>query len=355
MWAGMNFILPTIPIPTIYHDTLLPDKSAEHPAAVAQVKDLEDGTYELVFISSPMMATAMEPTDQSIYKKGGNLTIHFTYTCGIGRLAPPTKNLWTNGGYTQTSYTVHIEDDNAPPIRLFERPKRVVDLEEFHHVAFVGDSVMEQFTSHNGVAFHSNLTFSRNMGRALNSNTWESFVGQASSDISKAKHLVLEQHPNLKDSIRLAIVMGSSTWDILADDLGQGQHFTDHRSAMKKLIGKMRENHPNVTLIWRSPSAVHNHVVVNKQTKWFGPVEKAVKRIKYLASSRSRDLYKYQKEICDELNVIFLDVYNAYYLSGDWHYPTDGRHYRGELNHAILNWFYSKPQNVSVDYGFTGY
>ena len=348
--GGDEFYISFFPYSYMYNDSLGPERSAEHPAAVAQVKDLADGTYELDFISPPMMAVE----DQSMHSAGGKLTIHFVYTCGIALVAPPKKKLWTNGGYTQTSYTVRLYDI-APPIRTFERPKRVVDLETFHHVVFVGDSVMEQFVRQNKVSFHSNLTFTKNMGKALNSQTWESFLKQAGADIVKAKDDVLKQHQHLRDSIQLAAVLGSSTWDILADDLGQGPGFNDHRNSMRKLIGKMKANYPDVTLIWKSPSAVHNHVVVNKKTKWFGPIQKAVKRVKYLSSSRSRDLYEYQKEICDELNVPFLDVYDAYYLSGDWHYPTDGRHYRGELNHLIFNWFYSKPLNITIDYSFTGY
>uniref|UniRef100_A0A7S1VFZ9 Uncharacterized protein n=1 Tax=Grammatophora oceanica TaxID=210454 RepID=A0A7S1VFZ9_9STRA len=123
---------------------------------------------------------------------------------------------------------------------------------------------------------------------------------------------------------------------------------------MRLLIEQVRHNHPNVTVVWKAPSATHAHVVVNRRSP-FGSIEKATKRIKYLSTSRSADLYHFQKEICRELNVPFMDVYDAYFLSGDWHFPTDGRHYRPELNHVIFNWFDSRPQNISVDYRYRGY
>ena len=74
-----------------------------------------------------------------------------------------------------------------------------------------------------------------------------------------------------------------------------------------------------------------------------------------MSSTRSRDLYEYQKEICNEMKVPFMDVYDAYHLSADWHYPTDGRHYRPELSEIVLNWFYSNPEHNGIDYSYSGY
>mmetsp|Transcript_5847 Transcript_5847/g.9046 ORF Transcript_5847/g.9046 Transcript_5847/m.9046 type:complete len:102 (+) Transcript_5847:663-968(+) len=100
---------------------------------------------------------------------------------------------------------------------------------------------------------------------------------------------------------------------------------------------------------------MHTHIVVDKKTKRFGPPEKALKRIHYMSSTRSRELYEKQKEICMDLHVPFLDVYDAYDLSGDFHFPTDGSHYRCELNQNVFNRFYSKPQNPQLDYGYKLY
>ena len=98
------------------------------------------------------------------------------------------------------------------------------------------------------------------------------------------------------------------------------------------------------------------HVVVDRGTKWFGPPHKALKRIKYMSTSRSDYLYNLQSHIMKELKVPVLDVYQASLLSGDWHFPTDGRHYRPEFNQWTHNWFYRTPEtNITVDYTFRGY
>jgi hypothetical protein len=44
------------------------------------------------------------------------------------------------------------------------------------------------------------------------------------------------------------------------------------------------------------------------------------------------------------LGVPFLDVYEAFYLSGDWCFDEDGRHYAVWLNYVVLGWFYGKDE-----------
>jgi len=330
-----------------HNDTTAPKRSKEHPTAVAKIKDLGDGTYDLDFIASPMATVNMEEIpskllnlingDKNEVTMGGNLTVHFVYTCGIGQITPPTKNVWKNGGYTQTSYTVTV--NMAPPIRKFEHSSMPVNLDTFHHVIFVGDSLMEQFvrTGHSTIPslihFHSQTSFSRNIAKPLNSNTWNRFLARAQKDIAK-------QQKHKRINTNLALVLGSSVWDLLSDDAIYNT-FEDHCSSMQKLIKNVQTQYPNITLLWKSPTAVHAHVVVNQN---------AVNRVRYMAESRSKLLYDYQKQICIEMNIPFLDIYDIYYLSADWHFPTDGRHYRPELNHYVFNWFYNKPENITINY-----
>lgn len=73
-----------------------------------------------------------------------------------------------------------------------------------------------------------------------------------------------------------------------------------------------------------------------------------INRIRYMSESRSRYLYELQKRIMLELNVPFLDLYDATYLSADQLYPSDGRHYRPDLNRKMLGWFYCDCQKTSV-------
>lgn len=71
-------------------------------------------------------------------------------------------------------------------------------------------------------------------------------------------------------------------------------------------------------------------------------------RIRYMSASRSRHLYKLQKRIMEDLTVPFIDLFEATYLSADQLYPSDGRHYRPDLNRKMIGWFYSQHATESV-------
>jgi len=63
-----------------------------------------------------------------------------------------------------------------------------------------------------------------------------------------------------------------------------------------------------------------------------------------MAASRSRRLYEVQKQLLQSLGVPFLDVYEAFNLSGDWCFDEDGRHCAVWLNYVVLGWFYGKDE-----------
>lgn len=337
------------------YDQYMPE--VKHPLAVAKVLDREDGTYDLDFITSPIAMEridSMHPdfkklVDESREKQetyihlpgGGNITVHFAYTCDIGRIPPPYKNEWKNGGYSKTSYN-DIQIDVAPPVKLFQKPKQVVDLANFDKVILHGDSVMDGFGSHKHTILRSNI-YTNGIWEALHSKSWEVFASGAGDAINQ---VINDLRKNVAASskkvpLKIGLVMGSGVWDILADEKGQGMEFEDHRKAMRLLISRVQETCSNVqdadvTLIWKSMTSVHPHVVVIK-----GNRKGAFHRIKYMSSRRSEDLYKFQKEICQEMGVPLLDIYEGYDLSADWHFLNDGRHYRVDMNEAALNWFYS--------------
>ncbi len=192
--------------------------------------------------------------------------------------------------------------------------------------------------------------------RPINSKTWTRFAEAAKQHLrSKLKELlqtVTKQKVagTSKDKetngslLKVGVVMGSSAWDITADDLGQGRNFEDHQDSIRNIISELKGNFENnkqadVDLIWRSATPLHPHIVRGEN----GPVKEAIHRIKYMSRRRSADLYEYQKKICEDMNVTFLDVYEAYDLSpGGLHlHATDGMHWKRYLNEVILNWFFS--------------
>ena len=143
-----------------------------------------------------------------------------------------------------------------------------------------------------------------------------------------------------------ALIVGSCLWDILdAQDTLQGTNFDDHVGACREYIARLRRLYPGVTIVWKSPMAVHLHYVDLERVRkhdvstatLFG-----LDRIRYMSRSRSRYIYERQKSLMQQLDVPFLDLYEATFLSADWLYPGDGRHYRPDFNRMMLSWFYNE-------------
>jgi hypothetical protein len=64
-----------------------------------------------------------------------------------------------------------------------------------------------------------------------------------------------------------------------------------------------------------------------------------------MSNSRAVYLYDQQKKMVQEMGIPFIDLFEAHYLSADWTMWSDGRHYVGEFNRKVLNWFYSDSRN----------
>jgi hypothetical protein len=136
----------------------------------------------------------------------------------------------------------------------------------------------------------------------------------------------------------VALILGSSMWDILVADNIQGPNFTDHLNACRQYVETIRQLYPTVTLFWKAPSAAHPHRVSLEEC-YRRP--ECVSRVRYLSNSRIDFLYRQQiRLMMDELRVPVLDVYEASYLSADRSMQGDGRHFNLEYNKMVLSWFY---------------
>lgn len=303
--------------------------------AVALIDDLRDGSYRLDFSATPACPV---PPEEPL---GGMLTIYFQYSCGIGKMAPTSKKKWTNGGYTHKRYDVQLSTN--PPISPFTGPDIRYDLSQFDLLAAFGDSTMEQLVRQRPnkkgkYFFQSNVTLGQKVSTGLNSRTVIMFVDMLENCLGAL----------LRDAMnypKRAILIGSCLWDILdSKDTLQGEGYADHVQACREYIQHIRERFPDVRIVWKSPMAVHIHVVdverlvVSKigEAALFG-----TERIRYMSASRSKSLHIMQKQIMQEHGQVwFLDLYKATYLSADWLFPSDGRHYRPDLNRLMLSWFY---------------
>jgi hypothetical protein len=344
-----------------------------HPySAVALVADLQDGRYRLDFSATPT-----SPYPPEITKSGGTLTIYFQYSCGIGKMAPPSKHSWRNGGYTHRKYETHLAPHSCPTIRPFCIPNNqlkikdhtntpfhslddTIDLSRFDLIVAFGDSTMEQFVRQRPnkkgkYYFQNNISFAEKLTVGLNSKSVNTLLKMLDQSHG---HLLRRDSSRCGSEQRKAVLLGSCMWDILdSKDTRQGTDYEDHKQACQYYIQTIRQRYPDVTILWKSPTAVHIHwveldrLVVSKleEAALFG-----IERLRYMSASRSKTLYQIQKQIIlqeqqKDDEVFLLDLYEATYLSADWLFPSDGRHYRPDLNRFMLQWFYrpspSTPAN----------
>lgn len=60
-----------------------------------------------------------------------------------------------------------------------------------------------------------------------------------------------------------------------------------------------------------------------------------------MSSVRAKLLHDLQLELMKEMDVPVLDLYRTTYLSAEWLYPGDGRHYRKHFNHRMVESFFN--------------
>jgi hypothetical protein len=236
-----------------------------------------------------------------------------------------SKDAWKSGGSTGVSHT--RESVPTPPYRIFE-PPRDIDLGQFDHIVVFGDSVLGHFVQHANETYRSKLTWKQNIGMDLRN---ASLHGVFTKKLRRWHNEEL-QKPNV------ALVLGSAVWDTMQGHSWEKQ-FGNHLAVCRAYVEHVRKEYPNVTVYWKSPSAVHVHRVFCRD-------QSCQARIKYMSSWRMKYLHDHQKAIMQEIGIPFLDVYESSYLSADWTQQGDGRHYVKDLNREITGWFF---RNVTLN------
>ncbi len=302
------------------------------PDAVAIIHDFKNGTYQLDFFSTPMKVTETDKIFRPSRGKG-RIKISFEYTCGIGALPQPTKVNWSASG-AMYQKALYKDDFPRPTIRNFQPPQSP-KLSKYSSVIFFGDSTMRQLSvnriDENGekIYFRPNIIYSNNVRSELTKEKMKKHF---------LRKLFIFHNKELLNSDNIALVMGSSIWDLLVNDNVQGMHFQDHLEACKDLIESVRERYPKVDVFWKSTSALHPHRVNCKEATY--EYHDCLNSTKYLSNSRVKILEEKQRLLMQELNVPYLDLYTAYYLSAHYMSPGDGRHSTAILNEKILSWFF---------------
>lgn len=356
------------------------------PVAVAIPIDYYNGTYGLDFVSVPFLnnnSTSLSKHDDQ--QKQGTLSIHVISTCFIGELHPPLKDGWKTGGHTNVTWTIEnvsrpyrIEDwytDRYQPTQYWEsvnsKKKVQKSLSEFDWVVFVGDSLMTHMLwDVRKKEYHAIASKMVNSGKIWEGPTQEdgspAFLHIPLSRSTLQKYLeaidpwirgglreesnATKKSASMKTAKKKALVLGSAAWDIVWPAEWQGPNFDNHLSALEDLLRLLRKTHPEVTLLWKLPYALHMQNANHE--KCFTDPESAsdngicVGSLRYATKERFQKLYYRQKtfiknKFAGDDKVRLLDFYEISYLSGShWMLPDDPMYYAPEFNAAIFELLY---------------
>jgi hypothetical protein len=283
------------------------------PTAIAIPVDYGDGTYLLDFVEPSLGGGKEFPIHEM--SNNGTLRVDFVYTCSIGRMTRPSKDKWAEGGYLrQKSYTV--ENMTAPHVRAFPEPGSGVDLSKFEKVICFGDSLIGNMCGKFGDKFIFRQKKVENLANA---------GSKVRGDLlyNETFPLLEEWHGKdlRKNDTSVALLLGSAAWELSSNEGPfPGHFFTGSVQMYHDLIIGIRERYPNVSIFWKSPSAVHMTEVIERCYEENSP---CLERVRYISNGIAKYLYDEQKRIMEELNVPFLDVWNATYVAGYWHMSDD--------------------------------
>ncbi|KAG7343435.1 hypothetical protein IV203_021380 [Nitzschia inconspicua] len=347
------------------------------PTAVAMVKDHQNGSYQLNFVTVPELfdkniPSRMYPfghdTETSLSSHLGRLEIFLQYTCFMGTLHQPLKDGWKSGGGSNIRTT--LENVPCPPMqswkeRLYERggvirnPSFIVSnntkpnttsLSRFDTTIFFGDSLMAQM-----ITTYSYPVSYFHYPKAVTHGNADITVSTGTVQ-SVNKKLEEWEGAQLRRKSNIALVLGSASWDMLLPLEWQGSTFDRHLQGCRDLIQQVRKTYPHVTIVWRLPTAVHVHnanrtcfMLEEGQIQTTSPKGKTNRNkprnpcadiLRYASTSRIDYLYRQQLHIMlHELHVPVIDLYELSFLSAHHLQNGDAQHYSIDWNFINLKEF----------------
>lgn len=326
---------------------------------VAHITDNQNGTYSLKFIRPPLLqynyTKHHQPNDNDRSTKSyGRLTIYFDYTCDIGRMFAPKKNKFRRAGEIHLS--LHQNNIPKPYIHDFIPPNsgdinhdvegndNIIDLSKYHTVIAFGDSLMLQLVRRYklGGFWSPNVFYEENINQCLSN----------SDDTKMAIEKFQQWHsPQIIDAATrhnesVAVILGSAVWDAMRGCVRSD--FIDHRQAIRQFITKLRTLYPHIHFYWKSPSAIQLHRRSSLEELMDNQVW--LQRSRYISDGVPRRIYTEQKVLMKELQVPFLDLFDAYYLSAPWTLPGDARHYEDDISFILLSYYWPGLDRTKVYY-----
>jgi hypothetical protein len=304
--------------------------------AVAWAHDRHDGTYELEFVQPPIRNKQGQGQPDHALAARGKLTVFYDYSCGIGSLMPPLKENYTRAGEVQT--VVIQKGVRRPPIREFIVPNQdyAIDLSRYDFVYFFGDSMIQQLSRRfqTNLYWNDKIFYKENVAQSLTTAVDVDTMLQKLKDWHGSNLTSTATPTQSRQSI--AVVTGSSLWEILRGHIDPGYQL--HEAACRSFVTRFRNEFPGVDLYWKSPSALHFHKLRMLRKD---PDSLLRERARYMSQALPYQMYRLQKALMNELGVPFLDLYDAYYLSGPWTRTRwDARHFRDEISALLLSYYW---------------
>ena len=313
----------------------------EERMAVAIVTDQHNGCYVLDFVETPLREfTKGTPSERVLF-------IELQYTCGLGKVPFPEKLNWHTGGMIMIGYRSNGGPNaeasspsspssvqpiiRSPPIHPFVEPNadKSVDLGQYDKVVIYGDSNLEYMYLCSKQRF-PNLLFVNKPQRALNRR-------QAENKFVKEIRIALQEQIKAAPKARLALVVGSNTWDIVFG-VRHGRDFKNHIEGCQFIVERLRDEFRGaVDIYWWSGTALHIHQAKYAETHW-----SELSVLKYISQSRAMYLYQRQLKLMERLGVPLLDVMEASYLSAIFQPMGDTRHYTCALYNTAIAYFYKE-------------
>jgi hypothetical protein len=311
---------------------------------VARVTDRHDGTYLLEFIRPPIVQYNQTSSSSSWNNRSnatrkspsnvGRLTIYFDYSCGIGGIFAPHKDQFVRAGEIHTSWSQ--DEIPRPDIQDFVPPNRnhAVDLSKYHTVIAFGDSLMLQLVRQyvKGGFWSPNIIYEANVCQCL------------SDPVQDVKDLLHKFHTwhgtqiiaASNQSQSVAVIVGSAVWDALRGCVPAD--LIDHQAAIREFVTTIQSTYPNMELYWKSPSTVALHRRSSLKDIMNNTV--LLQRSRYISDTVLRQLYSVQKSLMMELQVPFLDLFDAYFLSLPWTLPGSALHYEDYISSLLLSYYW---------------
>jgi hypothetical protein len=303
-------------------------------AGVALVSDSNDGTYTLDFVRPPILQYNHTAAEAFSHNDFGRVTIYYDYSCGIGGMFAPDKDDFARAGEIHTSFS--LDGIPRPHIKEFIPPNQdhSIDLSKYHTVISFGDSLMLQLAREFSRRryWRPNILYTDNVNQCLSDP--DSDVNIFLEKFHKWHGDQLAEAANRSESV--AVIAGSAVWDALRGCVRSG--YVDHETSIRSFVKQIQAMYPTMDFYWKSPSAVALHRRSTLQDLVNDTVK--LQRSRYISNAVLTDLYKLQKDIMAELNIPFLDLFEAYYLSIPWTMAGSAVHFDDSIASLLLGYFW---------------